>query len=116
MNPVDVETAISSPRKIQYVEETLREMEAGNLKIRVRSLENEKALERMALTQGNMMNLLMASVALNVGIIASSPIITGVCVAGAVKFGVAVIGGNAKIKKVSRTSPQVNEVNPSVNP
>lgn len=103
LNPMDVETAISSPRKIQYVEETLREMEAGNLKIRVRSLENEKALERMALTQGNMMNLLMASVALNVGIIASSPIITGVCVAGAVKFGVAVIGGNAKIKKFDKT-------------
>lgn len=103
LNSMDVETAISSPRKIQYVEETLREMEAGNLKIRVRSLENEKALERMALTQSNMMNLLMASVALNVGIIASSPVVTGVCIAGAVKFGVGVLGGNAKIKKFDKT-------------
>jgi len=46
LNQRDIETAITSPRKIAYIEETIRAIESGNLKVRVRSLENEKALER----------------------------------------------------------------------
>ncbi|KAL7549331.1 hypothetical protein ACHAWF_012612 [Thalassiosira exigua] len=51
LNKDDIFGAVSSPKKIAYIEETLREMERGDLKIRVRSLENEKALERMSLSQ-----------------------------------------------------------------
>jgi hypothetical protein len=46
LNQRDIETAITSPKKIAYIEETIRAIESGNLKVRVRSLENEKALER----------------------------------------------------------------------
>uniref|UniRef100_A0A7S2WUP7 ABC1 atypical kinase-like domain-containing protein n=1 Tax=Rhizochromulina marina TaxID=1034831 RepID=A0A7S2WUP7_9STRA len=68
LNPKDISTAITSPRKIAYIEETVRAMEQGNLKIRVRSLENEKALERMALSQSGTTALLVASVFLNLGL------------------------------------------------
>ena len=46
LNAADVNTALQSPRKIQYLEDTVRAMEQGSLKIRVRSLENEQALAR----------------------------------------------------------------------
>jgi predicted unusual protein kinase regulating ubiquinone biosynthesis (AarF/ABC1/UbiB family) len=46
LNQRDIESAVTSPRKIAYIEETIRAIESGNLKVRVRSLENEKALER----------------------------------------------------------------------
>ena len=64
MHECNIFKAVSSPKKIAYIEETLREIERGDLKIRVRSLENEKALERMALTQGKMEKLLVASLLL----------------------------------------------------
>merc|ERR1712123_270715 len=43
LNSEDVDIAISQPRKVAYLEETMRAMETGQLKIRVRSLENEQA-------------------------------------------------------------------------
>ena len=46
----------------------VRSMEQGALKIRVRSLENERALERMALTQASTSALLVASVLLQLGL------------------------------------------------
>merc|ERR1711971_1117971 len=66
LNSKDFETAVTSPRKVAYIEETLRAMEDGSLKIRVRSLEHEKSLERMALTQSRSENLLIATAFLNV--------------------------------------------------
>ena len=42
-------------------------MEQGNLKIRVRSLENEQALQRLTLSQGITNKLLVATVPLNIG-------------------------------------------------
>lgn len=103
LNEQDINTAITSPRKIQYVEETLRSMESGNLKIRVRSLENEKSLERMALTQGRSENILLASVMLNVAGLVSGPILTGVGVTGAAFFGLQAFMANAKVKKFDKT-------------
>jgi predicted unusual protein kinase regulating ubiquinone biosynthesis (AarF/ABC1/UbiB family) len=38
LNRKDVLKALTTPKKIAYIEETLREIERGNLKIRVRSL------------------------------------------------------------------------------
>jgi predicted unusual protein kinase regulating ubiquinone biosynthesis (AarF/ABC1/UbiB family) len=103
LNSDDINTAISSPRKIQYVEETLRSMENGNLKIRVRSLENEKALERMALTQTRMENVLLASLLLNVAGITAAPLLTGAGVVGGVVFGLQAYLANAKVKKFDKT-------------
>eukprot|EP00957_Ditylum_brightwellii_P199494 15207431-Ditylum_brightwellii.AAC.1 len=78
-------------------------MENGSLKVRVRSLENEKALERMVLTQRRMENILLASVLLNVAGIATWPLFTAAGLAGAAVFGLQAFTANAKIKKFDKT-------------
>ncbi|KAJ8598670.1 hypothetical protein CTAYLR_003082 [Chrysophaeum taylorii] len=64
LNPADIETAITSPKKIQYLEDTVRAIEQGSLKIRVRSLENERALSRLAQQTTALTNLLVAATSL----------------------------------------------------
>lgn len=103
LNLKDVNTAITTPRKIEYVEQTLRAMEEGNLKIRVRSLENEKALERMALTQGRMEKLIVASVLLNMATFAAGRIVPALGAVGASVFAFQAFMDNAKIKKFDKT-------------
>lgn len=103
LNKEDIETAVMQPRKIKYIEETLRSMEDGTLKVRVRSLENEKALERMNLRQNVMENILLASVLLNVAGLASRSIFRAAGVAGAAFFLVQGFVANAKIKKFDKT-------------
>ena len=104
LNQADIFKAISSPKKIAYIEETLREIERGDLKIRVRSLENEKALERMALTQGRKMEkLLVASLLLNLAGVGTSRIVRGAGVVGAIAFGLQAFLSNAKIAKFDKT-------------
>lgn len=103
LNQKDILKAVTSPKKIAYIEETLREMERGDLKIRVRSLENEKALERMSLTQGKMEKLLVASLLLNLAGAASSRILSTAGIVGAVAFGLQAFLTNAKIAKFDKT-------------
>jgi hypothetical protein len=103
LNKDDINTAVMAPRKIQYIEETLRAIEAGNLKIRVRSLENEKALERQSLTQSRMEKLLLASLMLNVAGVMTWPIVSGVSVLGAAYFGLQAFASNMKVKKFDKT-------------
>ncbi len=103
LNQKDILTAVSSPKKIAYIEDTLRSMERGELKIRVRSLENEKALERMSLTQGRMEKVLIASFLLNIAGVATNRILSGAGILGAVAFGFQAYMTNAKIKKFDKT-------------
>ena len=103
LNPKDVETAVTSPRKIAYIEETLRSMEEGSLKIRVRSLENEKALERMSLTQTRSENLLLATIFLNVAGFASRRVLAGAGYAGFAFFIFQALMANVKVKKFDKT-------------
>ena len=103
LNVDDINSAVTSPRKIAYIEETMRSMENGTLKIRVRSLENEKALERMELTQGRMENILLASLLINIAGIATRPIFSGVGLLGAANFGFQAFMANTKIKKFDKT-------------
>ena len=51
-----------------YLEETVRSMEQGQLKIRVRSLENEQALTRLQLSTDVGNKPLVASVLLNLAL------------------------------------------------
>lgn len=103
LNAKDVETAVTSPRKIAYIEETLRSMQEGSLKIRVRSLENEKALERMALTQTRSENLLLATIFLNVAGFASKRLVAGAGYAGFAVFMLQAFMANTKVKKFDKT-------------
>merc|ERR1712196_721979 len=61
---------LTQPRKIAYLEETMRAIEQGQLKIRVRSLENEMALTRLGTQSSGMTNLLLSSLVLNVASVA----------------------------------------------
>ena len=103
LNSQDIETAVMQPRKVAYIEETLRSMEEGTLKVRVRSLENEKALERMELTQGRMENILLASVFLNVAGLATRSVVSYSGLAGAAFFGLQAFLANTKVKKFDKT-------------
>ncbi|KAG7356367.1 ABC1 family-domain containing protein [Nitzschia inconspicua] len=103
LNPKDLETAVTSPRKIAYIEETLRSMQEGSLKIRVRSLENEKALERMALTQTRAENLLLATIFLNVAGFATQRVVSGAGYVGFAVFMLQALLANTKVKKFDKT-------------
>lgn len=103
LNLPDINTAVTSPKKIAYIEETLRSIESGDLKIRVRSLENEKSLERMVLQQSRLENLMIASVFLNVAGLATRSIFSYSSLVGAAAFGFQAFMANAKIKKFDKT-------------
>jgi predicted unusual protein kinase regulating ubiquinone biosynthesis (AarF/ABC1/UbiB family) len=98
LNTKDIDTAITQPRKVAYLERTVRAMEQGNLKIRVRSLENELALGRLQLGQALTNKLLAASLLLNLGLAGSTPIPAAVYLAGSALLGVQAGIGALSIK------------------
>lgn len=71
LNAGDIESAVTSPRKVAYLERTVRAMEQGTLKIRVRALENERALERIAAQQATTQALVLAAAAINLASLAT---------------------------------------------
>eukprot|EP00968_Pinguiococcus_pyrenoidosus_P009351 scaffold731_cov261-Pinguiococcus_pyrenoidosus.AAC.97 len=98
LNLKDVNIAVTQPRRVRYLEETLRSMEEGNLKIRVRSLENEAALDRLAIQTNNLQSLLAASVLLNAAIAIPFTIPTVLCYAGAAGAAGSALSGLLKLK------------------
>ena len=105
LNRQDISTAVMSPKKIAYIEDTVRSMEEGSLKIRVRSLENEKALERMALTQTRMENLLLTSVMLTMSSLVPVKLfpVRMLILAASGMFAFQSFITNAKVKKFDKT-------------
>lgn len=111
LNTQDIETAVTSPRKIAYIEDVVRSMENGQLKIRVRSLENEKALERMVLTQSRMENMVLATTALNVAGFASKKFLVGTGYTGFAFFLIQAFLANTKVKKFDKTQAKFVQTN-----
>jgi predicted unusual protein kinase regulating ubiquinone biosynthesis (AarF/ABC1/UbiB family) len=103
LNTYDIEKAVSQPRKVAYIEETLRSIADGSLKVRVRSLENEKSLERMAMRQTFTENFLIASVFINVAGFANRSLVRYFGVAGAAFFLGNSLMANIKLKKFDKT-------------
>jgi predicted unusual protein kinase regulating ubiquinone biosynthesis (AarF/ABC1/UbiB family) len=103
LNTDDIETAVTQPRKVAYIEETLRSIADGSLKVRVRSLENEKSLERMGLRQTFTENFLIASVFVNVAGFASRSLVRYFSMAGAAYFLGNSLMANIKLKKYDKT-------------
>jgi len=87
LNNEDVETAFSQPRKVAYLEQTVRAMEQGTLKIRVRSLENEQALTRLQLSSDVGNKLLLASILLHFATGGAGRVPAAIWYAGAGFFG-----------------------------
>ena len=95
----DINTAIEQPKKVLYLEQTVRAMEQGNLKIRVRSLENEQALARVALSQTVTNKLLVCGVLLNAALSTAVARVPSIALlAGAGLFGAQAVGGALSIK------------------
>ena len=100
---MDVNTAVMQPKKVQYIEETIRAMESGDLKIRVRSLENEKALERMGIRQTVMESLLMSAILFNVAGLVKQTVARNLGIGGACFFLFQGLMTNVKLKKFDKT-------------
>jgi hypothetical protein len=66
-------------------------------------LENEKALERMALTQTRVENIMLATVFLNISGFASRALISGAGYAGFAFFALQAFLANTKVKKFDKT-------------
>ena len=92
-----MDTAITQPKKVAYLEQTVRAIEQGNLKIRVRSLENERALARIALSQQITNKLLVGIVLLQLGL-ARATAFPSLFLVGAGAFGAQALGAAASIK------------------
>jgi predicted unusual protein kinase regulating ubiquinone biosynthesis (AarF/ABC1/UbiB family) len=69
LRPVDIETAVTSPRSIAQMTDILTRMEQGDLKVRCRVLESEQSFSRMELVQNNMGLAIAASAFLNFGML-----------------------------------------------
>lgn len=67
--PVDISDAITSPRKIAYLKDTITKMEQGDLKMRVRVLDSERQFQRLQLVQDNLAAAIATSAFLNVGVV-----------------------------------------------
>mmetsp|Transcript_3110 Transcript_3110/g.5472 ORF Transcript_3110/g.5472 Transcript_3110/m.5472 type:complete len:779 (-) Transcript_3110:1060-3396(-) len=72
----DIESVVTQPRRIAYVANTLRKMEEGELKLRVRVLESEQSFKRMTIVLEAMGAALFASILLNAALVMSSTSMT----------------------------------------
>ena len=70
--PIDIANTVQSPRKVANSNDILNKMEKGDLKLRVRVIESERAFQRMELVQSNMGNAIAASGFLNMGLVLAS--------------------------------------------
>ena len=103
LNKEDLSTAVMQPRKIKYLEETIRDMASGDLKIRTRSLENEAALKRLALRQNMSDNMMLAVLCLSAANLATKTVLRSSAVAGAGFFLFKTLMGSANVKKFDKT-------------
>ena len=103
LNKDDLETAVMQPRKVQYIEETIRDMASGELKIRTRSLENESALKRLNLRQTMSENLILSVLCLNGAALAGRVIVRNSALAGAAYFLFQTFMAKTAIKKFDKT-------------
>ena len=102
LNYDSIMTALRQPEKVAYIEETLRGMASGELKVRTRSLENEKALERIGLKQSVTENLMLSAVCLNFAGLAGRALVRNSAMAGASFFLFKTLMAAANIKKFDK--------------
>lgn len=69
LRPVDIADSVQQPRKVANIERILTKMEQGDLKLRVRVLESERAFQRLNLVQSNLAVGIAASTFLNAGLL-----------------------------------------------
>lgn len=102
LNLPDLNTAVMQPKKVEYIEQTLRQMENGSLKIRTRSLENEKALERLGLRQSVTDSALFSVLCLNMAGLATRKVLRYSGMAGGAFFLFQALMASTKLKSFDK--------------
>ena len=68
LRPLDISQAVQSPRKVAQMDDILKRMEQGDLKVRVRNIQSEQSFKRLEVVQSNIAGLVLSSVFLNLAI------------------------------------------------
>mmetsp|Transcript_26169 Transcript_26169/g.36894 ORF Transcript_26169/g.36894 Transcript_26169/m.36894 type:complete len:915 (+) Transcript_26169:152-2896(+) len=110
LRPVDINMAISQPRRTAKVEDIATRLEQGDFKLRVRALEVERQLARSKLVEKNTFNAVLSGLFLNTaiclatlgqGVVASVPL-SRALFAGSALFGASVPLGLMKLRKLDK--------------
>ena len=94
------------PDAIEDIAEVVRAIERGKLKIRVRALEAERAIERVAVMQDVMLKAMVACAAINVGVVMY---VSGMLIQAKVAFGVSAAIGLQAIMAQGKLSKLVKK-------
>ena len=68
LRPVDINMAVTQPRRTAFTEDVVRRLEQGEFKLRVRALESERKLERQEIVMSNIFSAVVAGVAMNAAV------------------------------------------------
>lgn len=69
--PEDLASIVQSPRRVAHIDNVTRMLEQGDLKLRVRDVSNEQLLLRLEIQQSSLSAALLATLALNAGMVMS---------------------------------------------
>lgn len=98
------------PNMIEDIYMLMRQIERGDVKLRVRALEAERALGRVATMQSAMMNGLVASTLINIGTVLSvsaMSVAASVSFSGAAAFGFLALVNLVKVKSAEKKEAQL---------
>ena len=98
------------PNMIQDIYEVMRQLERGDLKLRVRALEAERAISRVATMQKAMMNAIVASMLVNMGTVLSVSamgVLSSLSFAGSGVFGVLALVNLIKVRAAEKKEAQL---------
>ena len=98
------------PNMIEDVYEVMKQLERGDLKLRVRALEAERAISRVATMQKAMMNAIMASMLVNMGTVLSVSamgFLSSLSFAGSGVFGVLALVNLLKVRGAEKKEAQL---------
>lgn len=99
--PKDLASVVQSPRRVTQVYETLTKLESGELQLRVRALELERAMVRQSVMQRASLNAIAACCALNVATVLTATASSAASSVAAAVGAAATAGGGGTLLQAS---------------